>query len=503
VPQSISTLAQQIDIALDCQDEAALREALVNINQFDRSSLDAPALAALDFFAANVNAGLRTTTGAQKGWKWDQPLLEQEILHLRQALNHLVGITTRDLRTDLKLRITTNLGNVLNHVGRFVEAIELWDRALDEHPGFAMAQGNRGQTLFWYGHHVTDMEHKAHLFRESYSSYRLALELGVESHAHDEMQYWVDHLGRMADWDDLELSIPDFRAKSSKRERRYRKWCVENRLVLNPLNDVTRSSNGLSDTLTLPSIFVAGDEATASLPVVYSIFNQLKQEYTAARFIVFEALEDREKRGVHFADRGVVLYDSLDYRYYRLWIEKLKMAFLSAHAIFDKMAYLINEYWKLSLNIRSTSFSAVWYSDGEVKKGLSPKFLESNNWPLRGLYWLSRDFHYKPKSLQAVLPEAKIIHEIRNHIAHKYLRVHDDLLAGLLDEHTRGDSKAGYSVTDRELVAHTLTLLKLVRSALIYLSSAVAHEEAERKKSIDENMVFTMPISVVSEQHRL
>ena len=500
--KSIETLALHIDAALDRGDESELREALTMTEGFDRSALSAPDLAALDLFAANIHAGLRHLSGDHQGWKWVQAPIEQEILHLRQALDHLSDSTTRDLRTDLKLRITTNLGNVLDHVGRFVEAIELWDRALGEHPRFAMALANRGQALFWYARYVQDPTQQAILLRESYRSYRTAAALGVEPHARAEMQQWVDHLRSMEDWEALDIPAINFRSKSSKREKKYRRWCVERRLVLNPMNDATTAENGMPDTLTLPDIFVTREDSSPALPAVYAIFNQLKQEYTAARFIVFEAMEDRDRKGLHFADRGVVLYDALDYRCYRLWIEKLKMAFLSAHAVFDKIAYLINEYWKLSLDIRSTNFNAIWYRDGDVRKGLCARFDDSNNWPLRGLHWLSRDFYYKPKSLQAVLPEAKVIHDIRNHIAHKYLRVHDDWLYSASGERKQVDPRAGYPVTDRELEVHTLTLLKLVRSALIYLSSAVAHEEADKRKTLNDFLVLPMPITMVSERYR-
>gem|GEM_PF-1367823 len=50
----------------------------------------------------------------------------------------------------------TNLGNLLDHLGRFVEAIESYERALQATPSFGMALGNRALSLRTYGVHLYD-----------------------------------------------------------------------------------------------------------------------------------------------------------------------------------------------------------------------------------------------------------------------------------------------------------------------------------------------------------
>lgn len=495
-------LALEIDTACNRNDASALHNALKVIERLDRKSFALEEQASLDFYAANAYAGLRHEQKGHQDWEWAQPLLENEIYHLRLALNRLCSAQKGDIKTDLKFRITTNLANALNHVGRFIEAIELWDQAISEHPGFSMAIGNRAQALYWYARYIDDGATQTRFLKESYVSFRLAVSIGVEDHAQVHMQAWLAHLGNVANWDAVNLKVPKFRKGASKIERQYRNWCVRNRLVLNPVNDLPGAWVSLQDTLTLPTITLPVEEGGATLPAPYAIFNQLKQEYVSARYLIFEAVQERNAP-LHYADRGVVLYDALDYRYYRLWIEKLKMAFLSAHAIFDKIAYLINDYWKLSLHVRGVNFNSIWYADIRTKLKIADRFASSDNWPLRGLFWLSKDFYHKSNADRAVDPEAKILHEIRNHIAHKYLRVHDHTLYGATEERARHGHDLSFPVSDSELIEQSVKLLKLVRSALIYLSAAVAHEESRKFKNSKPGIVASMPIMSVDDRYRL
>jgi hypothetical protein len=468
----------------------------------NRTAMTAIEKATLAFYEANICAALRAEEGSSASSNWVQPLMEDEIHALRSARRALPDQTTLELGTDLKARILTNLANVLNHCGRVVEAVELWDEALWEHPRFGMAMGNKALALYWYARHIQGAQEQPLLLRASHRMLTAALRSGVESHAQAQMEELAAHVQSIANWDDLEIPSTRFRSGASKQERLYRRWCVQHRAVLSPINDVDLLADSLQDTLTLPSLTILVGESPALLPRPYAIFNQLKQEYVSARFLVFEALNEKGDK-LHFADKGVVLFDALDYRYYRTWIEKLKMAFLALHAIFDKISYLVNEYWKLGLEARRASFATVWYFDGRASQGLSPQFSLSNNWPLRGLYWLSRDFHMKPAGGGTTDPEARVLHEIRNHIAHKYLRVHDHFLYDAEGDRTRHGDELGYAISDRELETQVMRLLKLARSALIGLNCAVVHEEAERRKAVGDRGIFSMEIAVVHDRYRL
>jgi len=254
--------------------------------------------------------------------------------------------------------------------------------------------------------------------------------------------------------------------------------------------------------LSFPSIIVSKDEMSPSPPEVYGIYNQLKQEFISARYILFEAIEESSK-GVHFSDKRVRLYDLLDYRHYRLWIEKVKMAFLAAYAIFDKIAYLVNEYWKLGLPIRKISFNTVWFDRGDQRKELAPIFSDSDNWPLRGLYWLSKDLYFKGNSNQPMEPDARELNSIRNHITHKYLKVHDHILCDTSNWRNKEGRELSYPISDQELKNQAIKLFKLVRNALIYVSLAAHENERKAREDIGEGMLGEMPLFEVGDDYRL
>ncbi|WP_445369683.1 hypothetical protein ACH5Y9_11285 [Methylomonas sp. BW4-1] len=144
----LEKLASWIDTSIETEDIQSLNSALANIESFDRKTLTDLENATLDFYTANVFSCLRQASNDRKDFAWANPNVDNEIYFLRSALNYLRNSSTREIGTDLKLRITTNLANVLNHVGRFTEAIEYWDQAISDIPEFSMAIGNRGMALF-------------------------------------------------------------------------------------------------------------------------------------------------------------------------------------------------------------------------------------------------------------------------------------------------------------------------------------------------------------------
>lgn len=479
--KSLDDLAQLIDQAIDSGNTSAIQKSLELLDEILKCELNSLAIAQINYFKANCFAAVRHIKGNDRLWGWNDPEMEKEIYFLRIAKNSISDVSFEQDGTDLRFRILTNLANALSHIGRFSEAIALWDDVLGVLPDYSMSIGNRGLALYWYGASLYDSGHQSLFFNESYQQTKRALEIGVEDHAVEGMRGLMNHLLGIYDWENFHFKPQEESRGKSKREKSYRSWCLNNKLFLNPLNDLWKADIAANDILTFPSVMIKlADYSHGTPPELYGIYNQLKQEYTSARYVLFDAIDDSQKR-LHFSDKKVKMYDMLDYRLYRLWVEKLKMAFLGAYAIFDKIAYLINSYWELDLNSKRINFKTCWFIDGQARLGLARPFVASQNWALRGLYWVSKEFVGEKEKNSPLQPEAWHISEIRNHIAHKYLKVFDRYLVDAKHLRIHKGHEWEYPISDQELIFQTLSLLKLVRNALIYLSLAV-HNEEQRKR---------------------
>lgn len=121
---------------------------------------------------------------------------------------------------------------------------------------------------------------------------------------------------------------------------------------------------------------------------------------------------------------------------------------------------------------------------------------------MRGLFWVSRDLCFSRNATHPLDPQARRLYHVRNHIAHKYLKVHDSLLTGRSDRDALTGDEMSLSVTSSELFAHSLKLLKLGRSALIYLALgaqlARQHEVPE-----DDALIASMPLWDIEDDYRI
>jgi hypothetical protein len=251
----------------------------------------------------------------------------------------------------------------------------------------------------------------------------------------------------------------------------HRIWCLENRLFLNPLNDIGTHPRAASDVLHLPAF---RSEAKYG-PLLFGLINQMKIEFATARLQFFEALLFDK---VDFDDEDILMADTLDYQAHSLGVEKLRTAFRTSYSVFDKIAFFLNFYLGLKIPAVEVNFRRIWLEDQKRSPNLKPEFQDRPNWALRGLYWLSRDLQAHKTDNGAIDPHAKDLTRIRNHIEHRHLMIHDDDWVasgrGLGGETTDGSS---YSIDREDFTLRSLRLLKLARSALIYLVFAVCAEE--------------------------
>lgn len=211
---------------------------------------------------------------SSKFWEFESEELIQEILNCRKAL--LYSKDTKDKYR--KCEILTNLGNNLNHLGRFSEAINSWHEALHIKEGFSMAVGNLGFGLFHYAQVLYDNSHKVYFLKESYHYLKKTIKSNdVYPEAKASFSNIIAFIEQQVNNSFLNSknNFDNYHLGKSLAEQEYRKWCIGNKLFLNPLNDIIQDNVVAHDILCLPTIVVNKNDS--EIYSYHSFFNQIKQ----------------------------------------------------------------------------------------------------------------------------------------------------------------------------------------------------------------------------------
>src|SRR6185312_882001 len=252
------------------------------------------------------------------------------------------------------------------------------------------------------------------------------------------------------------------------------------------LNDLGPHSISAHDIFNLPDFTTEVGEP----PTLIGLFNQMKQEYVSARWMLYDGINTT---ATHFSDRDVALYNTLDYPSYSVAVEKVKAAYRIAYALFDKIAFFLNDYMNLGIDLNNVYFRRIWYRNQDAVNGaIRVELANLSNWPWRGLFWLAKDL-FDPALRDSSEPDAQQLYFIRNCLEHRYLKVHEFLVHRIVDNDLWHDRLA-YSVQREDFFRKTLNVLRLSRAALIYLSLGMHSEETRRLEERDHRHLMSMPL---------
>lgn len=188
------------------------------------------------------------------------------------------------------------------------------------------------------------------------------------------------------------------------------------------------------------------------------------------------------------------MVNTFDYPVYGLAVEKVRIAFRLAYSILDKVAYFLNDYLRLGIPEKRVSFRGLWYDRQQPDRGLRADIHRPDNDPLRGLFWLAKDLYEKDAGFVEVLePSAREVAEIRNHLEHKYLKLHH---YSVPQPSSRGIGfeTLAFSLERTEFERRALWLLRTSRVALLHISMAMHIEEAGRRRGSEDG--FSLPIEM-------
>lgn len=484
------------DLALRI-DESALQgrsDDLARLDMECRDLLGKPdhSDALLQYFRANIQSALQDAE-VLGSWAWRQPHRERQILYIRRARTDPSFDRLSPVR---RAQIVTNLANEMSTLGRPVEALRLYKAVLRDRPAFAMAIANRGIVRATFARMVHDDGHRALLVAHACCDFERVRSGDVEWEA--DYPDMIEAVGREAaqlrgavDVDAVlaRIDLDDWPLGDGE-ERAYRTRMLDMGLFLNPLAVLGPHAIAAADPLHLPSHSYGIDNP----PHFLSWYNQLKQEFVAARLLYHEAMEGApfEDRETHFADRENRLVDTLDYPVFSVAAEKMRLSFRTAYGLLDKIAGFLNVYFRLGHDAKRVDFRGVWYSDPRTRQTLHPTLADRPNLALRGLYWLSFDIlGVQGTEDDAIAPDAAYLNTLRNVLEHRCL-----VLTDRWQDETDSVIEKERSITFR---CHTVRMLEMAHEALILLSLAMHGEERRHDRS---NATLVVDMHLPDYEHR-
>lgn len=500
--ETLDEIALAFDEAIESHDPSRIVKQ-INSAKKELHSCSGLAAARVHFYIATAYAELAFRDAADRSDK-----IHKQLRHFRESLDALSTVEPKD-QSDVYIMTTaqvlTNYGNLLKKCGRFVAAIDSYQRALQICPFHAMTHGVLGIQYHSYGEAALYRDDKAYFYRGAYDHLHAALSLqdpNVYPEAEDTFRkYHGLYSDKILERIHYDTDITETIKYKTKAEREYRSWVLQNGLYLNELNDLTDVHDWMAeDNLHIGKIIDNGEYA----PACYGMFNQIKQEYTYARYLLHEALKLRERRTPHYADRRVYVVNTLDYPCYGLRIEHLRTAFLTLYSLFDRIANLLNEYFRIGIKPDDVSFRNIWkdHIGNPQHNGYefaNPLGIEDNQ-GIQALHWIYYDMTCQNSTSNPHLPRMV---QLRHALTHRYTKVVDAFIVDLEQiEKAQIDTSAFY-VSDEELENYTLELTKIIREAIMYTLFSIQIEETKRKEDILDAQIIECTLDTYDDQWKL
>ena len=456
---------------------------------------------------------------------------------------------------NLKSMVLTNLANHLSSQGRVLCCIPFYDEAIainrkiEAIASKAKNQLFLGESLYDNGHKEYHYFIAYRLTKEAtdnieelYPEHRIDLE-------------GDGHLIKFKEWfeENFEESSFDYFSKEynsskTRKEKQYLQWCAKNKLFINDLNDVCDFEISHQDVLALPS-FSRSINSTLTMHeelAYHGNFDEIKNDYCYARYLFFTAhsIPDEEQ---HFYNSTYRHVDDMSNSINNLKISHYKTSFRILYSLFDKIAYLVSRFFDLN-DIKDDNMISIDnlfrdFKSSNWRKNWKPnkKLGTSDNHFIHALFYILKDIR-DVKDTSSVSkwidPDAKAFSEIRNAMEHRSLKIVDDFGYELTTSHNsyheselenlnieikkiRGqlqsplppeESKTLESDLEKlesdlyekkKLSSHSLlipmsqfesrlmTLIKLARNSIIYLSLSIHFEE---KKRLNDKIYLPMGV---------
>lgn len=432
--REMSLKADELLIAHDHVRLKTLLESLLSVDYTFESLIDEA-----QYYYILGNCSQELFSYHQLNWFSDE--LSKSVIFFRKALYVIrqIDYPTGNER-NLQSCIETNLGNNLSSQGRAFCCIPLWDNAYEttKNPVSIISKANH---VLFLASTVYEPSHEHYHYFTAYKLIELGLKSQDELHLEHRVAYsenskfmnfksWWEDNYTLAEFDYFD-TFED--AVETRKQGDYLKWCGDNKLFINGLNDICESEYAYRDSMALPT-FSQEINLTLSMHeelMYHGNFDELKNDYCYARYLVFSAKNipnDQE----HFFNNTYPHVEDMSHSITNLKASHYRSAFKTLYSLFDKVAYFINRFFDLNdiKHDHKISFDSI-FSELKGSKSWKPhsKLKDNQNCFIHALFYILKDIRDVKDSTSVsrwLDPDAKAFSEIRNAIEHRSLKIVDD-----------------------------------------------------------------------------
>jgi len=448
----LRNLSEQMDEACDKDNNDEITKLC---ERLEASSSDDGFEQALIFYIAGTGYNHLIT---RKDMSWFDDSTAKATLNFRKSLAVIkksfresilqmnkYSIAELDRLKDLQSKVMTNYANELDYQGRSLEALKLYDQAI-ELTDNVHAHLGKGRALIGLASSIFDDGHRIFHYRQAYKSMSLAYmrinefvasqrDMILGDHLHADFIDWVEN--KLSQYCDINASLDELSGGkfNTRKERDYFSWCLKNKFFLNDLNDISTSEVANQDIVGLASFSRPINEALEGSEELafHSHFDEIKNDFAYARYLLYVG-ESFPLFGEHFFNSTSQRVDSLDYSIDNLKAQHLRTAFKILYSIFDKISFFLYQFFKLGpiKKANQVTFRDVWFPDRNSVKKRIPRdlFATSKNPYFKALYFLSRDIRQSKRDKSVDLsywldPDTARLADMRNAMEHRSFKLVD------------------------------------------------------------------------------
>lgn len=381
-----------------------------------------------------------------------------------------------------------NKGNALDYLGRYLEAIECYDKAILLDNKHYNVWGNRGISC-WRLSKLTEHEaDQAKLFLDAMTYLAIELEMYPDFEIGDAKKELVrDFINKNKIQIDLEVMLekkmPKKRALHDESFNLYSEpevdfktfyydFCEKHALFLNVHFDCSECECSTLDLIQVGFITSINESKKP-----YELFKKwfaLVDDYKTSRSLL--TLSQFRPNEFLFLDKQRYEPDySLNYLFN---VELLKNAFLTAMNTYDKVAFFLNDYEELELSDDRVSF----WGNKSIFKSNGKYILDKNDWQtdLVALDSIRKDLEKQ---------EFESWRLVRDYIVHRHFVLHNivdvENLTYPYDSSEIPLEHKEYHMDIDEFFNITIQALQNIRNVLFSLTFFVSQKEKSKKKEIE------------------